>query len=133
MTSIGLIATKEEREEIINKTKLVIRDYRNFYNSIKEYLPHNVQKISEYDLHDAGITGFKVGNDNTFAITLDRGIKFTFINVQTLTIPNELLGRWWGYDEIYLTDKGFEMHVLLDNLSELFVEAENVLIDEKRV
>ena len=134
MQSIGFskTKTKAEREVIINKIESVIRDYHNFYNSIKEYLPQNVQKINEYDLHDAGIIKFEVGNDNTFAITFDRGMKFTFINVQALTIPNKLSGRWWGYNEIYPKENGFELLVLFDDLSELILEAENVVIDELR-
>lgn len=111
------------------KTLSVMKEYDKFFKSIKKLIPPNAQKIHDIGIHDAKVLDFKK-NDKTFEIIFgDRKLKFTFTNVKKLAIPNRLLERWWLYAEIYPTEIGFELRVLFDDMSELFLEADNVLID----
>jgi hypothetical protein len=112
------------------KTTNVLKEYNNFFNSIRDSIPNNAQKIHEFGMHDARVFDFTEKNKTFEMIFKDRDLKFTFTNVYSLHIPNHLKGRYWLYDEIYPTDNGFELRVLLDDLSELRLTAVNVLIEE---
>ncbi|GAA3318553.1 hypothetical protein GCM10020331_021830 [Ectobacillus funiculus] len=82
-------------------------------------------------MHDAMVIDFNE-IDKTFEMIFNDGaLKFTFTNVQTLTIPDRLTESWWLYDEIYPAKHGFELRVLFNDMSELFLVAENVLIEEQ--
>lgn len=112
------------------KTIKVLNDYDKYYNSVKDLLPPNVNEIHELGMHDARVSGIDIFNKTCEIRFNDRGLKFIFTNTQKITIPNKLSGRWWLYDEIYLSHNGFELRVLFDDLSELALIAENVLINK---
>lgn len=112
--------------------------YRNYYNNIKSLLPENVIQLYEKSLHDAQITSIEQPLKDTFIMILDcRGgyhyltdIRITFTGVQNIQPINLSVGSGWLYDEVYLTDTGFELHVLLDGpLMEFTISAENVNIE----
>ncbi|GIP45097.1 hypothetical protein J45TS6_35560 [Paenibacillus sp. J45TS6] len=112
--------------------------YRNYYNSIKKSLPENVIHLYEKTLHDAQVTSIEQPLKDTIIMTLDcRGsyhyltdIRLVFTGVQNIQPTNLSVGSGWLYDEVYLTETGFELHVLLDGpLMELTISAENVNIE----
>ncbi|WP_426454638.1 DUF4085 family protein [Paenibacillus sp. S-38] len=112
--------------------------YRNYYNSIKSSLPENVIELYEKSLHDARVTSTEKHLKDEFIMTLDcRGgyhyltdIRLTFTGVQKIQLANVSLGSGWLYDEVHLTETGFELHVLLDGpLMEFTISAENVKIE----
>lgn len=112
--------------------------YRNYYNSIKSSLPDNVIQLYEKSLHDLQVTSIEQPMKDTFIMTLDcRGgyhyltdIRVTFTGVQNIQPANLRVGSGWCYDEVYLTETGFELHVLLEGpLMEFTISAENVTIE----
>ncbi|WP_337103324.1 DUF4085 domain-containing protein [Paenibacillus sp. YIM B09110] len=112
--------------------------YRNYYNSIKKSLPESVIQLYEKSLHDARVTSIEKPLKDTVIMTLDcRGgyhyltdIRLTFTGVQQIDPTNLSVGSGWLYDEVYFTETGFELHVLLDGpLMEFTISAENVTIE----
>jgi len=112
--------------------------YRNYYNSIKGSLSESVIQLFEKTLHDAQVTWIEMPSKDTFIMTLDcRGgyhyltdVRLTFTGVKNLQPANLSVGSGWLYDEVYLTETGFELHVLLDGpLMEFTISAENVNIE----
>ena len=67
-------------------------------------------------------------------LTLDNSDGFTnikqiiFKDCTVLKQDSSLHGAWWLYDEIYKTDKGYEIHALLQNkqLIDFIVNATDV-------
>ncbi|MGF7029267.1 hypothetical protein J2T17_000172 [Paenibacillus mucilaginosus] len=126
------------RMEYDERTKAKGISYRNYYNSIKCSLPENVIQLFEKSLHDARVTSIEMPMKDTFIIKLDcRGgyhygtdVTLTFAGVKKLQPHSLSVGSIWLYDEVYLTDTGFELHVLLDGpLMEFTISAENVTIE----
>jgi len=124
--------------EYDERAKAIGIAYRNYYNSIKSSLPHNVIQLYEKSLHDAQVTSIEQPLKDTFIMTLDcRGgyhyltdIRLIFTGVQIIQPTNLSVGSGWLYDEVYLTETGFELHVLLDGpLMEFTISAENVNIE----
>ncbi|MGO4539527.1 DUF4085 domain-containing protein [Paenibacillus sp. 2TAB19] len=112
--------------------------YRNYYNSIKKSLPENVVQLYEKSLHDARVTSIEKPLKDKFIMTLDctggyhylTDIRLTFTGVQQVQPTNLSVGSGWLYDEVYLTETGFELHVLVDGpLMEFTITAENVTIE----
>ncbi|MFC4775451.1 DUF4085 family protein [Paenibacillus sp. GCM10023252] len=112
--------------------------YRNYYNSIKSSLTQSVIQLYEKSLHDARVTSIEQLLKDTFIMTLDcRGgyhyltdIRLTFTGVHNIQPTNLSIGSGWLYDEVYLTEKGFEYHVLLDSpVMEFTISAEKVNIE----
>lgn len=75
--------------------------------------------ISNFKFHDCKVVSCLQKGEDT-VITLDNTGGFTNIKeiilknciIQKLDAPLE--GAWWLYDEIYKTDEGYEIHVLLE-------------------
>ncbi|WP_055106373.1 DUF4085 family protein [Paenibacillus ihumii] len=124
--------------EYDEKTEVRVESYRNNYNSIKKSLPENVINLVEKTLHDARVISFEMPSKGTLVMTLDcRGgyhyltdIRLTFTGVQKMKPTTLREGSVWLYDEVYLTETGFELHVLLDGpLMEFTILATNVTIE----
>ncbi|OCT13537.1 hypothetical protein A8709_18245 [Paenibacillus pectinilyticus] len=126
------------RLEYDERTKSKGVTYRNYYDFIKRSLPENVIQLFEKSLHDARVTSIEMPLKDTFIMTLDcRGgyhyltdVKLTFTGVGNLQPKNLSVGSSWLYDEVYLTETGFELSVLLEGpLMEFTISAENVKIE----
>jgi len=124
--------------EYDERTKAIGVTYRNYYDSIKGSLPGSVIQLIEKSLHDAQVTSIEIPSKDTFIMTLDcRGgyhyltdVRLTFTGVENVQPTNLSVGSGWLYDEVYLTETGFELHVLLDGpLMEFTITAENVSIE----
>lgn len=107
-------------EEIINL-------YDNYYKSIKLKLSKNLQKI---DFHDSKL--LSIGRDNDdFIMTIDyrQSIsKLTFKNARIIEIDKDIEGFWWLYNEIYMTDNCYEIHILLQKCSDEYFEMKQIII-----
>lgn len=57
-------------------------------------------------------------------------IRLTFKGVDSLIISEIFVGSSWIYDEVYLANTGFELHVLLESpLGELTITAQDIEIE----
>ncbi|WP_419875215.1 DUF4085 family protein [Candidatus Pristimantibacillus sp. PTI5] len=126
------------RLECDERTKANGIIYQNYYNSIKSSLPENVIQLFEKTLHDARVTSIEMPLKETFIMTLDctggyhylTDVKLTFTGVEKLQLANLSVGSVWLYDEVYLTETGFELQVLLDGpLMEFSISAKNINIE----
>ncbi|WML48728.1 DUF4085 family protein [Neobacillus sp. PS3-34] len=133
------IMAEQWLKEYHKRMEILDQEYINHYKSIKDKLSNNVVQLHDNSLHDARVISYEIPSKDTFTIILDcRGgfhyftdIKVTFTGVTELSIPNQLEGASWLYDEVYCTNTGFEYHVLFDcPLTEFNITAENVLIAE---
>lgn len=114
-------------------------EYYDHYESIKSLLPKNVVQLHENSLHDATIKSVENPSNDTFIMILDcsggfhyfTDIKLTFTGVSKLTMPEKIEDAWWLYDEVYRSDKYFELYVLFDcPLTEFSITAEDVVIEQ---
>ncbi|MGO4545317.1 DUF4085 family protein [Paenibacillus sp. 2TAB23] len=124
--------------EYDERTKAIGVTYRKYYDSIKGSLPEYVIQLIEKSLHDAQVTLIEIPSKDTFIMTLNcRGgyhyltdVRLTFTGVENIKPTKISAGSCWLYDEVYLTETGFELHVLLDGpLMEFTISAENVSIE----
>ncbi|OEH94091.1 DUF4085 family protein [Bacillus solimangrovi] len=116
---------RDTREKIDD----VFTEYNSHFESIKSLIPTNARKIHEIRMHDSRVLEFNRNNSNFEMTFNDRDLKFTFIDTHKLSIPDNLLGRYWLYNELYPVENGFELRVLFDDMSELLLIADDVLID----
>jgi hypothetical protein len=122
------------RKEYDERNKLMSKEYRDNYISIKDSLRENVVQLYEKSLHDSRVQSLEMPFEDTFSMTLDcsgsyhyyNDVKLTFIGVKKLQHPELRVGSLWLYDEVYSTEAGFELHVLFDiPLEELIIGADN--------
>jgi hypothetical protein len=117
---------QQTEEDTIN----VMKEYNKYFELMKASIPQGAQEIHEMGMHDARVVDYTETDEKFELILNDGGVKFSFTNVRDLSVPKGLKGRWWLYDELSSTDYGFELRVLLDDLSELHVLAGNVVIEK---
>lgn len=112
--------------------------YWSHYRTIKSALPQNVVQLVETSLHDAKVTATERLSQDMFVITLDCSgsfydqsqIRLIFKGVKNVQPAAIDAGSWWIYEEVYLTETGFEFHVLFDQpLLEFTISAEDVDIE----
>lgn len=102
-------------EEIIKKD--AIQAYNKIFNQIKDNIPNNIK--DNLNLHDALITNILREKDK-FTIELDCSNslgnvkKIRFENYKILEEENNFVNGWWLYEEIYIKDNQYELHVLID-------------------
>jgi len=122
----------EARLETINE------DYSKHYQSIKDQLPVGAVQLMEQSLHDATVISVDKETEETLIIKLDcskgfhyfTDIQLTFTGVTKAEIPENFSGARWLYNEIYLNEDRFELHVLFDSpMVEVEIVAQDVKIE----
>lgn len=130
---------EEWSRDFEERTKALWEDYRKHYQSIKNRLPENAIKLFEDTLHDSRLLSMERPSEDVLILNLDcRGgihyftdIRVTFVGVKEFHTTEVQEFGWWLYDEVYVSEKGFEYHVLLDNpLQEMRIVAADVSIEE---
>ena len=102
-------------EEIIKKD--AIQAYNKIFNQIKDNIPNNIK--DNLNLHDALITNILREKD-IFTIelhcsnSLGNVKKIRFEDYKILEEENNFVNGWWLYEEIYIKDNQYELHVLID-------------------
>lgn len=128
---------KQWEQEHEARLEALSDDYSRHYESIKGQLPAGAIQLMEQSLHDAVVIAVEK-SEETLILKLDcsggfhyfTDIQLTFTDVTQADIPEEFTGACWLYNEIYMTEDGFNLHVLFDNpMFEAVIEAENVAID----
>jgi len=113
------------------------KQYMAQFEEIKKKLPSQVLELHTKSLHDGEVLIFS-SSESTITLIIDgtgvgwyeTNVKLTFSDVEKCSIPEQLEGSWWLYDEIYKTETGFELHVLFDcPLCELMIQARELKIE----
>lgn len=117
----------------------LLDDYSRHYESIKPYLPAGAIQLTEKSLHDCIVKSMSRPSFDVLVLTLDcsggfhyfKDIKVTFTGVKEARIPEDMTNAWWLYNEIYLKDDLFELHVLFDQpMTEVMIVSRDVQIEE---
>ncbi len=105
---------KENDKSGKDAMKAYWKDYNKTFKRRKPDFAEN------FNFHDCKIVSYrKKGSD--LLIGLDNSGGFTginqiiFKNCDIIKQDKSLRGAWWLYDEIYKTDNGYQIHVLLQN------------------
>ena len=74
----------------------------------------------QFYFHDCSVVSCRTkGKDRVLSLDNSGGFtqinKIIFKNCQVLKQDRSLSKAWWLYDEVYKTDQGYEIHVLLEN------------------
>lgn len=126
----------KEFEEEVN---LIEKQYNKQYNSIKHKLPQNIIQISEISLHDSVVESIESIDENSIVMTLNsentvdyRGqVRLRFNGIKYICSYADLENACWVYNEVYITDNGFELNILFDcPLYEFKIIAEDILIEQ---
>jgi roadblock/LC7 domain-containing protein len=119
-----------------NNKRIVDRaaeEYARYYKD--ELIPNDCGVVKNIKFHDCIITEVKLENE-CISISFDNSGGFTDIvemqlhNYKIIKQDYLLENSWWLYEEVYMRDGKYELHVLLDNknigLFEFTVLAENI-------
>lgn len=126
------------RTEWKERNKLKMDQYRTYLERNKERLPSSIALLCESTLHDAKVLSWDQSGEDEFAMVLDcRGafhyyadVKLTFSGVKSSNISEVRIGSYWLYEEVYLNQRGFELHVLFEYpLGEMTIVAEDIHIE----
>ncbi|PEJ52095.1 hypothetical protein CN692_22170 [Bacillus sp. AFS002410] len=116
------------------------KEYRSKYNASKDLLPLSIVKLNEISLHDSNVKSIENLSIDTFVINLDCAggfndfteIKLTFKGVKEISMPEDIKGGFWLYDEVYPAKSGYELHVLFDiPFIEFKIVAEDIIVEGK--
>ena len=128
--------TKTLAQQLRKQIQKVHNDYQNHYLQIEPYLHNDIKKIN---MHDCKITdsGFSK-NDFYMLIDSSQGFcsvdKLIFTNAEILKKDINLDNVWWLYDEIYLNQNAYEMHILFDSkdckLGEMVIIFDDIIVRE---
>lgn len=128
---------EEWKQNYQSRSQDIRRQYMEQFEEIQEKLPSQVLEIHTKSFHDGEVLSFSVSESTITLIIAGTGVglygtnvKLTFSNVEKCSIPEQLEGSWWLYDEIYKTETGFELRVLFGYpLSELMIQARELKIE----
>jgi len=107
----AITAFCRDNEKTVNKT---MSDYWKYYK--KAFGKNEPHFADGFDLHDCYVTSCHKSGKN-IVMHLEGGMTNTtrvvFRDTEVLCREEPLRGAWWLYDELYKTENGYEMHVLL--------------------
>jgi len=108
---------------------------KSYWKECRKTFKHDEPSfLDDFNFHDCKVISYrKKGMD--LILTLDSSGGFTNVNqiifkdCNVLKQDSSLHGAWWLYDEIYKSDKGYEIHVLLQSkqLIDFIVNAADVV------
>ncbi|GFN33015.1 DUF4085 family protein [Paenibacillus xylaniclasticus] len=132
------LMAKQWVEKTRKQSRALGEKYHGHYMAIRESLPDNVVQLCKKTLHDARVLSTERRSQDTFSITLDckgafhyhTNVIITFTGVSHIQPADLKPNSSWLYDEVYLTNTGFELHVLFEcPLMEFIIAADNVTIE----
>lgn len=141
--------SQEEREVIEqcrsrfkHKLETIRNECKANYALIKHLLPENAVRIYEdVYTHDATVLAVDFCQERQECILLLNNIdgngqtvdiKLTFTGIHKISNLAHIIDAWWIYDEVYVTNHGFELHVLFNGPCEMWettIEATDVFIE----
>ncbi|RCX16925.1 uncharacterized protein DUF4085 [Anaerobacterium chartisolvens] len=113
--------------------------YSKYLNSIAMLLPDGVQTLIKTSLHDAQLIEINKPTENTIAFELDGSnccppqgrYIMLFSDVNFFHMTQDILPKWWIYEEIELINEDcFRMGILFDN-GECELIANNLILKTK--
>ena len=121
-------------EEIIKKD--VMQAYNKYYNTIKSKLPKDIDE--RLHLHDCLITNIiKESHKLTIELDCTEGYgdikKVIFNNYSIQKEDINFINRWWLYEEIYIIDNQYELHIMTSGSREgvayLTIRADEIILE----
>lgn len=121
-------------EEIIKKD--VMQAYNKYYNTIKSKLPKDIDE--RLHLHDCLITNIiKESHKLTIELDCTEGYgdikKVIFSNYSIQKEDINFINRWWLYEEIYIIDNQYELHIMTSGSREgvayLTIRADEIILE----
>lgn len=93
------------------------QEFQNHYRSIEALLPEKIRR--EHGFHDCRITRFEQQETDVIMELDHRGgytnvCKLIYHNA-TIIEQENIVGSWWIYDEIYITEDAYEFHASLQD------------------
>ena len=124
----------KKQDDVVTKT---FEDYKanmekQFNNDFPDWLDkfwfHDFTVLSARKLHTNYVINFDIDETDDWSVR-----KITLKNAKIIKKEGRISGYDWKYDEIYKTDEGYEIHVLLHGkkLSELIISCDDVILDKK--
>lgn len=113
-------------------------EYRQGYDAVKSMLPAQAVQLAGRSLHDARVISCTGPEEGVVELVLDCSgamhyqcdVLLRFTGVSRLSVPDQIGGKVWLYDEIYAAEQGFELGVLMDSpLGEFSITAQDVSIE----
>lgn len=91
----------------------------------------------KFGFHDCKVTDYSVGSDTTIQFDNSGGFtnydKVTFVDAVILQQEEPIIGSMWIYHELYRTENGYEVHVLLwgdgDETPELTLCCSDIIVE----
>ncbi|WNS44714.1 DUF4085 family protein [Paenibacillus sp. MMS20-IR301] len=124
---------KRESKANESQTGAVMSEYRSAQQA--EAIPDHIK--DKFHFHDCTVTGIHISEDMVIRLDTDGG--FTHLNQITL-LKAEILrqdahvpGSSWLYEELYVVNGGYEVHVLLSGaggMQELIVRCKDIVLEE---
>lgn len=115
-----------DAQEKVEKT---LSDYEKYYDTVSDKIPDEI--TDKMGFHDAVICSVE-RKENSIVFNFDISSSFAtcsrieFENPVFLEGEENIEGSTWLYDEIYLLDEGYEIHILVekdDNLNYITLKA----------
>ena len=100
-----------------------------------EQIPAEI--CEKFGFHDCKVTDYSVGSDITIQFDNSGGFtnydKVTFVDAVILQQEEPIIGSMWIYHELYRTENGYEVHVLLwgdgDEIPELTLSCSDIIVE----
>ena len=118
--ALGYITSKNKKaiEEYCNsnlqKVNQAFKKYEEYY---KKTFSNEEDKIFEDNLHDSYVFDY-IENNNNLELNLNSIYsdisKIIFEDYKVIKQDGNIENAYWLYNEIYKTDNGYELHILLD-------------------
>ena len=129
-------------ERIENQIQKTINDYWEYCRQIESCLPDCIKTIHSIQhgcrMHDCVVvsSGF-LCKDFFMEFDSKGGFcsinKLTFVNAEIMTKNMELRDVFWLYDEVYIQEDRYEMHILFwaknDELTDMAIAFDDVIIE----
>lgn len=144
IADIRVFALGQATKQVIQKTEnfckqnailvnKVFKDYDDYYKEASELFDEDI--VENMGFHDCNIKSVRP-NEQYLVISLDNSGGFTnvneilFENYKIIKQDGVLENAWWLYEETYMADNVYEIHVLLQNndnkLIDFIVSAEKI-------
>lgn len=140
IVDIRLLALgKVFKEEYDFIEKDAMQAYNKIYNTIKKKLPKDIEE--RLHLHDCLITNIVKEKERLIIeLNCEQGFgdvkRIIFDKYTVLEEEMNFINGWWLYEEIYIVDNNYELHILIDvpyknssNLGYFTIRASNITLN----
>lgn len=128
-----LLQLKRLSKENEKKVKSAMEQYAKAQQA--QQIPESIR--SGFNFHDCTVTALDVGEHTVVRLDTRGGFtninKVTFVSAEMMKQDEGIVGCHWIYDELYRTDDGYEVHVLLagQRMPEMIIHCQDILLEQE--